>query len=312
VLLQRIKAIRKQIAGELGFLVPPIHIKDNLSIGPSEYVIYVKGNEVGRGEVHPNHYLAIDPGNAQKGLEGGRVKEPVFGLPALSILEEDREKAQMLGYTVVDATTVIATHLTEVIKQHAHEVITRQDVHNLCNNLAKEYPKVVEELIPNLLPLSVVHRVLQHLLKERVSVRDLLTIMETLADQAHATKDPEILTEYVRQALSRQITKEYKQRDGTIKVITLTPDLEEKVSKSLIATPQGSYPALEPQEVRSFVDEVKRSMEEVARQGHMPVLLTSPEIRRHVKKILERFVSSIPVLSYNEIAPDIRVIAVNQ
>ena len=311
-LLDRIRSLRRQLALELGFVVPPIHIKDNLQIGPSEYRIYVKENEVARGSMQPDAYLAINPGNAQPGLEGVPAQEPVFGLAALQISEKDREKAQGMGYTVVDPATVIVTHLAEVIRRHAGELLTRQDVHSLLQKLAKDHPKVVEELVPNQLSLGVVHRVLQALLDERVSIRDLLTILETLGDHAAQVKDVETLTEYVRQALARQITREHRGDDGSLCAIVMEPQWEERVAKALVTGSQGSFVALEPQEVRRLVQQIKNGMDEAGQKGLVPVLLTTPDLRRHVRKLLKRFLPTLAVLSYNEIAPDTRLVTVNR
>jgi flagellar biosynthesis protein FlhA len=311
-LLDRIRSLRGQMAKELGFLVPPIHIKDNLQIGPSEYRVYIKETQVAKGEIQIDSCLAINPGSAQPGLEGVPTEEPVFGLSALSIPETDKEKAQTMGYTVVDVTTVIVTHLAEVIRRHADELLTRQAVHSLLQEMAKEHPKVVEELLPNQLPLSVVHRVLQCLLDERVSIRDLLTILETLGDHASATKDPDTLSEYVRRALSRQICRDHKNEDGTLSAIIMEPHWEEQIAKSIVTTNEGSFAALEPRELRKLVEHMKKSIEEASQKGQVPVLLTTPEIRRHIRKLLARFLPTVPVMSYNEVSPDIRLVAVNR
>ncbi len=311
-LLERIQTLRQQIARDLGLVVPPIHIKDNLQIGPSEYRIYIKETEVARGEVQPGTCMAINPGTAQPGLEGIPAQEPVFGLSAICIPEEDREKAQMMGYTVVDAVTVLVTHLSEVLQRYSQELLTRQDVHALLQDVARENPKVVEELVPNPLPLGVVHRVLQHLLEERVSIRDLLTILEALGDHGHTTRDPELLAEYARHALARQISRQHKNEDGTLPAIIMAPQWEEKISSTLVSTDQGSFAALEPDEVQRLVRDVSKSMEEVSQTGQIPVLLTTPELRRHVRRLLSRFLPTLSILSYNEIAPDTRILAVNR
>jgi flagellar biosynthesis protein FlhA len=311
-LLERIQTLRRQMARDLGFVVPPIHIKDNLQIGPSEYRIYIKETEVAKGEVQPGTCMAINPGSAQPGLEGTQAQEPVFGLAATCIPEEEREKAQMMGYTVVDAVTVLVTHLSEVLQRHSHELLTRQDVHDLLQEIGKENPKVVEELVPTPLPLSSVHRVLQTLLEERVSIRDLLTILETLGDHAQGTRDPEMLTEYVRHSLARQISREHKNEDGTLPAIVMTPQWEEKISHTLVTTDQGSFAALEPNEVQHLVRDVSKSMEEVSQRGQVPVLLTTPELRRHVRRLLSRVLPGLPILSYNEISQDTRILAINR
>jgi len=311
-LLERIQTLRRQMARDLGFVVPPIHIKDNLQIGPSEYRIYVKETEVAKGEVQPGTCMAINPGSAQPGLDGVPAEEPVFGLAATCIPEEDREKGQMMGYTVVDAVTVLVTHLSEVLQRYSQELLTRQDVHGLLQEVAKENPKVVEELVPNPLPLSVVHRVLQGLLEERVSIRDLLTILETLGDHGATIREPEMLAEYVRHSLARQISREHKNEDGTLPAIIMAPHWEEKISKTLVSTDQGSYAALDPNEVQSLVRDVSKSMEEVSQRGQVPVLLTTPELRRHVRRLLGRFLPGLSILSYNEISPDTRILAINR
>ncbi len=311
-LLERIQTLRRQMARDLGFVVPPIHIKDNLQIGPSEYRIYVKETEVAKGEVQPGTCMAINPGNAQPGLDGVTAQEPVFGLAATCIPEEDREKAQMMGYTVVDAVTVLVTHLSEVLQRYSKELLTRQDVHGLLQEVAREHPKVVEELVPNPLPLNVVHRVLQNLLEEKVSIRDLLSILETLGDHAATTRDPELLGEYARHALARQISREHKNDDGTLPAIIMAPQWEEKISRTLVSTDQGSFSALDPNEVQRLVQDVSKSMEEVSQRGQVPVLLTTPELRRHVRRLLSRFLPGLSILSYNEISPDTRILAVNR
>ncbi|MEW6441388.1 MAG: flagellar biosynthesis protein FlhA [bacterium] len=311
-LLKRILSLRKQMARELGFIVAPIHIKDNLQLGQFEYRLYIKETEVARGEIQPGTCLAINPGGAQKGLEGIAVEEPVFGLPALCIPEADRERAQVMGYTVVDAATVVTTHLSEVIRRHAHELLLRQDVHNLLQEAARENPKVVEELTPAALPLSAVHRVLQNLLEERVSIRDLVTILETLGDCTPVTKDPIVLTEYVRQALARQISREHRQEDGTLAAIVLDPVWEEKVTQSVVATNQGSYAGLDPRETQKLTTQLRRSLEEASKKGQTPILLTAPDVRRHLRRIVGRHLPALSVLSYNEVSPDTRLQVVNR
>jgi len=311
-LLDRIRTLRKQLVKELGFIVAPIHIKDNLQIGPAEYRIYIKETEVASGEISPDTYMAINPGGAQPGLEGIPIQEPVFGLSAICISEDDRERAQMLGYTVVDAATVIITHMSEVIRQHAHELLTRQDVYGLLQIVTRENPKVVEELTPTQLSLSVIHRVLQNLLEERVCVRDLLTILETLGDYAPMTKEPDLLTEYVRHAMARQISQDYKSKDGTLLAVVLEPQWEQKINQSMVTVNQQSYVALEPLEIQNLAKELQRSVEEGSQQGQIPVLLTSPELRRHVRSLIGRFLPSVAILSYNEITPDTRLQTINR
>ncbi len=305
-LFERIKAMRRQLLKEMGFLVPPIHIKDNLQLKPEEYVIYLRGVEIGRGEVLPGYHLAIDPGNAEKGLDGIPTKEPAFGLPAMWIEEDLKEKAKAMGYTVVSPAIVVITHLTEVIKAHAHEIITRQDVQMFLDTLSKTHPKVVEELVPNQLTLGGVLKVLQNLLKERIPIRDILTIMETLADHAPSTKDPDILTEYVRQALARTITKQYAV-DGTLPVMLLDPRVEEMIMKSLHQAEGVTFIALRPDLTQKLIARLSEGMEAMASQGYQPLLLTSPEVRRYVKRLIEKSLPSLAVISTNEISGDVQI-----
>lgn len=302
VLLERIKGLRRQTASDMGFLVPPIHIRDNLQLRPNEYAILLKGVELVRGEVMPGHVLAIDPGTAQKGVVHGiPTKEPAFGLPALWVPEAGREQAQMAGYTVVDPSSAIATHLSEIIKRHAHELIGRQEVQSLLDEVIKAHPKLVEELIPNLLPLGTVVRILSNLLRERVPVRDLRTILEVLADHATTTKDPDSLTEVARQALGRAITRQYLHPDGTLPVINLDPRLDRKLAEQVAATAQGGYWSLDPGIAQKLLAGLKQAAERVAAKGQQPIVLCSPTLRRHLRKLSERVLSSVPVLAFSEV-----------
>ena len=306
-LLDRIRAIRRQFAKDMGFIVPQVHIQDNLQIKPEEYVVYIKAIEVARGQLLPNHHMAINPGTVQGELDGIPTKEPAFGLPAIWVEEKDKEKAQMMGYTVVNLATVVATHISEVIKTHMHEFLMRQETQSLVDTLAKEHPKVVEDLIPNLLTLGGVQKVLQNLLKERISIRDLLTILETLADYAVHTKDPDILAESVRQRLARQITTLYLTDNREIPVIMMDQALEETISRAVQNTQLGSYLTLEPNLAQEILRQITDASAEMASSGHQPVLLTSPEIRRHLFKFLERFLPNVAVLSHGEISGDVKV-----
>lgn len=306
-LLERIRAIRRQFAEEMGVSVPAIHIKDNLQLKPSEYVFLVKGIEVTRGELLIGHSLAIDPGNAQGGLDGVETVDPAFGLPSIWVPDSQQQKAQMLGYTVVNHSAIVATHITEIVKTYAHEILSRQEVQALLDKLAKTNPKVVEELTPALLSLGGVQKVLQNLLKERVSIRDLQTIVETLADFASMTKDPDLLTEYVRMNLARQISKLHQSNDAVIQAIALNHDIEETIAKSVHETPQGSFISIEPAAAQKILTRMKESLEDVMSKGHSPVLLVSHQTRRFVRKLTERSFPAIPVLSHNEIANNIRV-----
>ncbi|MEK7824904.1 MAG: flagellar biosynthesis protein FlhA, partial [Nitrospirota bacterium] len=306
-LSERIRSIRKQCATEIGIIVPPIHIRDDLKLRPNSYSIIIRGSEIAKGELMPGHLLAMDPGNAEKGLKGIPTKEPCFGLPATWIPDAEKGRAQTSGYTVVDLSTIIATHLTEVIRSHAHEIIGRQEVQGLLDNMAKNHPKVVEELIPGILPLGGVVRVLQNLLRERVPVRDLRTILETLADYASMTKDTDMLTEYVRQALSRSITKLYQTPDGLLPLISLDPALDEKISSSIQQSNQGSYLSIEPGLAHRIIAAFKETVNKVNSKGYQPLLLTSPAIRGHMKRFIERFIPNLIVLSPNEISGHVKI-----
>ena len=304
-LLGRIQSIRKQFAANNGFIVPPIHIKDNLQLNPNQYTFALKGIMVAECEVLPDHYMAMDPGIVTERIPGIDTVEPAFGLPAIWITEDRKEKAQIAGYTVVDCTTVVATHLTEIIKKHAHELIGRQEVQNLLDNLLKTYPKLVEELVPTVLSLGTIMRVLQNLLKEGVSIRDLRTILETMADWAPATQDTDILTEYVRHALSRTICSELTQ-DGVIPLITLAKDVEDIIQNAVQHREQGSYLAIDPQNAQKVLDAIGETTN-AFQGGQIPTLLVNPQIRPHVRSLTERYYPALTIISHNEIAPNLKV-----
>jgi flagellar biosynthesis protein FlhA len=307
-LLDRIKGLRKQFADTMGFLLPPIHIRDNLQLRPNEYAVMLKGVELTKADVLPSHVLAIDPGTAQRGLiHGVATKEPAFGLPALWVPEATREQAQLAGYTVVDASSAIATHLSEIIKRHGHELLGRQEVHSLLDELAKVHPKLVEELIPTLLPLGTVVRVLGNLLREGIPIRDLRSIIEALADHAGMTKDPEMLTEMARQALGRTITRQYQAPDGTLPVITLDPRLDRSLSDQAAAVPQGGMLNLDPGLSHTLLAALKQAVERVAARGHQPVLLCSPLLRRHIRRLTDRILHAVPVVGVNELDSMVRL-----
>ncbi len=306
-LLERIKGIRKQFAEEMGLIVPPVHIKDNLQLKPSEYVFLIKGLEVGRGELMMGYMLALNPGNATEGLEGIPTKDPAFGLPALWIPEKEKERAQLMGYTVVSPSAVIATHISELIKANCEELLGRQEVQNLLDKVGKTHPKIIEELVPNILNVGAIQKVLQNLLKEGISIRDIHTILETLADYGSITKDPDTLTEYVRMRLKRRISKTYQMADGRIPVITLAHQIEETIAQSIKQTQHGSYLTLEPAKANSIINAIAEAAEEILKTGIQPVILVSPEIRRFVRGLIERRLPSIAVLSYNEIADNVRI-----
>jgi flagellar biosynthesis protein FlhA len=306
-LLDRIIMIRRQCALELGIIVPVIRIRDNIQLKPNEYIVKIKGNTVARGELLLNHYLAMSPGIDDDSIVGIETREPAFGLPALWIDEEMKERAELAGYTIVDPPSVVATHLTEVIKRHAHELLGRQETKALVDNLKESYPALVDECIPNLLSIGDVQKVLAKLLKEKVSIRDLVTIFETLADYASYTKDPDILTEYVRQSLSRQITQQYVTGHEPLKVITIGPGAEKKIAESVQQTEHGSYVALDPGSSQLLYRKVSEEVGRVAQMGQQPIILASPTIRMYLRQLLERTMQDIPVLSYSELEPNVEI-----
>ena len=306
-LLDRIIMIRRQCALEMGIVVPVIRIRDNIQLKPNEYVIKIKGNTVARGELLINHYLAMSPGYDDDSIHGIETLEPAFQLPALWIDEETKERAEMSGYTVVDPPSVVATHLTEVIKKHAHELLGRQETKALVDNIKESYPALVEELLPNLLSVGDLQKVLCKLLKEKVSIRDLVTIFETLADYATYTKDPDILTEYVRQALSRQITQQIAASSDSLRVITVGPGVEKKIAESVQQTEQGSYLAMDPVSTQTLYQRVAEQLNKLAQSGQQPIILASPTIRMYLRQLLDRSMQDVPVLSYNELEPNIEI-----
>ena len=291
----------------MGIIVPSVHIKDNLQVKPSEYIFLVKGVEVARGELMVGHSLAINPGDAHEGLEGVPTADPAFGLPSIWVDDSNQEKAHVMGYTVVNHSAVIATHITEIIKNYSDELLGRQDVQNILNKVGETQPKVVEELVPGILPLGSVQKVMQNLLKERVSVRDIQTILETLADYGTMTKDTDLLTEYVRMNLSRQISQTYQTGDATIEALALNHDIEEIITKSIQETPQGLFLTIEPGVAQDIILKVKEGLEELLSMGHQPVVLASHQTRRFVRKLLERTFPTVGVLSHGEIANTVKV-----
>ena len=308
-LLDRIKGLRRQIANELGFLVPSIHIRDNLQLRPNEYAVLLKGVELVRSEALPGHLLAIDPGTAQKHIvQGIATKEPAFGLPALWVPEASRDQAQVAGYTVVDAGSAIATHLSEIIKRHAHELLGRQEVQALLDELAKAAPKLVEEVVPAQVSLGTLVRILANLLQEQVPIRDLRTILEVVADHAMTTKDPDALTEIVRQALGRLITHQFTGPDGSLPVINLDPRLDRALVEHMTAV-QGAPWGLEPGLTQRLLAALKQAAERVAAKGQQPIVLCSPALRRHLRRLTQRMLHSVPVLSIGEIDGMTKVIA---
>jgi flagellar biosynthesis protein FlhA len=306
-LLDRITRIRRQMALDLGIILPTVRVRDNLQLGPNQYVIKLRGVEVSRGDLLINHYLAMNAGMADESIEGFPTNEPAFGLPALWITGTQKDRAELLGYTVVDPPSVLTTHLTEVIKGNASNILTRQDVQTLINNLKQEHAAVVEELIPSVLSLGEVQKVLQNLLRERITIRDLVTILETLADHARQMRDPDALTEYVRQALARAISAQYKGLDGVIHVITLSPRVEQLLTEALKQTEHGTMIAMEPNRAQHLLQRLAAEMEKLATMGHPPVLLCSARLRLAVRRLTERVLANLVVLSFSEIASGVDV-----
>ncbi|CAI6032054.1 Flagellar biosynthesis protein FlhA [Paenibacillus sp. JJ-100] len=306
-LLDRIIMIRRQCALELGLVVPVIRIRDNIQLRPNEYVIKIKGNAVGGGELLLNHYLAMSPGYDEESVTGIETTEPAFGLPALWIDEVTKDRAELAGYTVVDPPSVVATHLTELIKKHAHELIGRQETKALVDNLKENYSALVDEVIPSVLSIGDVQKVLAKLLREKISIRDMVTIFETLADYGTYTKDPDVLTEYVRQSLSRQITQQFSQKGETLQVITVGPGLEKKIAESVQQSEQGSYLALDPVSTQSLYQKLSEQVNRLIQSGQQPIVLTSPTIRMYLRQVIERTMQDIPVLSYSELEPNVEI-----
>ncbi len=306
-LLDRIRSIRRQFASEMGIIVPPLHVRDNLQLKPDEYTLMLKGVEIARGEIMMGSLLAMDSGTVKRKVDGVPTIEPAFKMPALWISPAKKEEAQVAGYTVVDPSTVVATHLTEVIRGHADELLGRQDVQKLLDNLGKSHPKVVEELVPSLLPLGAVQKVLQNMLRERVSVRDLLTVCETLADYATMTKDPDILTEYVRQKLARSIIHPYVSGDGRLSVLTLATQVEDIFREGVKKGEQGAYLAMDPNLAQKLLDAIQASVAKVSDEGYQPIIICSPAIRRHLRRLLERFMPQVMVISHNELLSQTKI-----
>ncbi|MEA3469230.1 MAG: flagellar biosynthesis protein FlhA [Thermodesulfobacteriota bacterium] len=304
-LLIRIQSIRRQFAMNSGFIVPPVHIKDNLQLAPNQYTFSLKGVEVAQAEMLPGHFMAMDPGMVTEKIKGVPTQEPAFGLPAIWITEDKKERAQIAGYTVVDCTTVMATHISEMIKQHAHELIGRQEVQDLLDNLGKTYPKLIEELVPNILTLGTIMRILQNLLAEDVSIRDLRSILESMADWAPVTKDTDILTEYVRHALARTISHDLAV-DNVIPLITLDKKVEDEIVNSIQHKETGAYLAIDPAKAQLILDSIGEAIP-LFEGGQRPTLLAAPQIRPHVRKLTERYYPQLVVLSHNEILPNIKI-----
>ena len=307
-LVRRISLIRRQIAGELGMVIPPVRIHDEVDLDSHEYVCKVRGTEVARGRVMAGHKLAMDPGDAVGNLSGIPTTEPAFGLPAVWIADAQHSEAEALGYTVVDAESVIVTHLTETIRAHAAQLLTRQDVRQLLDQLKESNEAVVNEVVPDILSLGEIQRVLQTLLSEAVSIRDLGAIVEAVGDKARITRDTGLLAEYARQALGRAITAPHLGADQTLRAITLDPSIEQEVATSITATTDGEFLALEPSRAQALLGAVRAQSDHAAARGGMrPVLLCSARVRRHIRRLVESAVPHLAVCSYNEIASGISV-----
>ena len=305
-LLDRIVMIRRQCALELGLVVPTIRIRDNIQIKPNAYIIKLKGIEIAKGELMLDHYLAMNSGTVFEEVPGIETTEPAFGLPALWIPESEREQAELNGYTVVDAVSVLATHLTEVIKQHADEILGRQETQNLIDNLKKSNQALVDEVVPELLSVGEIQKVLANLLRERISIRDMSTILEVLADYARATKDTEILTEYVRHAMARHITQMNVQ-NGTLPCITLDPALENRIAGGVQRTEHGSYVSIDPDSMQRLVTALNNELPKLTNMGYQPIVLTSPAVRLYFRKLVERSVPGLIILSHAEIEQSVEI-----
>ncbi|GMQ60493.1 flagellar biosynthesis protein FlhA [Vallitalea sediminicola] len=300
-LLDRVVMIRRQIALELGTIVPIIRLRDNIQLNPNQYIIKIKGTKVTEGEILFDHYMAMNPGFVEEELDGIETVEPAFNLAALWITENQRERAETIGYTVVDPPSIIATHLTEVIKKHLDELMTRQDVQTLINNVKESNPTLVDELVPKLLGVGEVQKVLMNLLNEGVSIRDLVTIFETLADNAITNRDTDILTEYVRQSLKRSISSAFFDENESNSVITLDPGLEQKIMDSVKNTEQGTYLALDPEITAKIFTSVEQETNKLSSIGRTPILLTSPIVRIYFRRLTEEQYPDLILLSYNEL-----------
>ena len=306
-LLDRVVMIRRQIAVELGTVVPIIRLRDNIQLNPNQYIIKIKGIQISEGEILFDHYMAMNPGYVEEEITGIPTFEPSFHLPAIWITEGQRERAESLGYTVVDPPSIIATHLTEIIRQHIAELLTRQDVQNLINNIKETNPSLVEELVPKLLGLGEIQKVLQNLLREGISIRDLLTIMETLADYAPATRDTDILTEYVRQSLKRAISTKYFPPHETTNVVTLDPKVEQEIMGSVKQTENGAFLNLDPNRSRAIIDSVGKEVQKLENLGKNPIVITSPIVRMYFKRLTEDYFRDLVVVSYNEVETNVEL-----
>jgi flagellar biosynthesis protein FlhA len=306
-ILDRIVMIRRQFAIELGLVIPTIRIRDNLQLPPNQYVLKFRGSKIAQGEIYLDHFLAMSQDSSDQDLEGIQVIEPAFGLPATWVNLEAKQKAELLGYMLVDPPSVIATHLTEVLKRYAFELLGREEAKELVDNLKESHPNLIEELVPNLMSIGEIQKVLRNLLREQISIRDLPTIFETLADYALYTKEPKVLTEYIRQSLTRQITEQFAE-NGIIHVLTAGSTLEKGISDSIQQTESGTYYlSMDPQMVRKITEELQEQITRVVRAGGQPIFLTSPSIRMYLKQLVDKIMPTVPVLAYTELEPDIEI-----
>ncbi|MDF2542250.1 MAG: flhA [Herbinix sp.] len=306
-LLDRVVLIRRQIALELGCVVPMIRLRDNIQLNPNQYIIKIKGIQVSEGEILFDHYMAMNPGYVEEEITGIPTFEPSFHLPALWISESQRERAESLGYTVVDPPSIIATHLTEVIRSHLDELLTRQDVQHLVNNIQEANQTLVLELVPKLLNIGEIQKVLQNLLREGISIRDLVTIFETLADHAPTSRDTDVLTEYVRQSLKRAISNKYFPSSEMTSVVTLDPKVEQEIMGSVKQTEQGSYISLDPGITREIIEAVQSEVQKLEDMGKNPIIITSPIVRMYFKRLTQDYFKDLIVVSYNEIDSNVEL-----
>ncbi|MCI5934349.1 MAG: flagellar biosynthesis protein FlhA [Lachnospiraceae bacterium] len=306
-LLDRVVMIRRQIALELGTVVPIIRLRDNIQLNPNQYIIKIKGIQVAEGEILFDHYMAMNPGFVEEQITGIPTFEPSFHLPAIWITESQRERAESLGYTVVDPPSIIATHLTEIIRTHIAELLTRQDVQNLVDNVKENNPVLVDELVPKLLGIGEIQKVLQNLLAEGISIRDLLTIFETLADHATTSRDTDVLTEYVRQSLKRAISNKYFPANESTSVVTLDPKIEQEIMSSVKQTEQGAYLTLDPERTKAIIEATSNEVEKLENLGKSAIVVTSPIVRMYYKKLTEEYLKDLIVVSYNEIESNVEL-----
>ena len=306
-MLDRVVMIRRHVALELGAVIPMIRLRDNIQLNPNQYIIKIKGIQVSEGEILFDHYMAMNPGFVEEEITGIPTFEPSFHLPAVWITESQRERAESLGYTVVDPPSIIATHLTEVIKAHLAELLTRQDVQNLVNNVKETNPTLIDELIPKLLNIGEIQKVLQNLLSEGISIRDLITVFETLADHAAITRDTDVLTEYVRQSLKRAISSKYFPANEMTSVVTLDPKTEQEIMNSVKQTEQGAYLTLAPERTKSIIHSVEEQVGKLENMGKSPIIITSPIVRAYFKRLTQDYFRDLIVISYNEVESNVEL-----